>query len=78
MKTRIARFSIFSSLLCVLLIPVQSLAQDRVVESATHRFIEVADGVWFATGSEVANWCLDELFKPEKAAAEPRKMARAS
>ncbi|MCH2356579.1 MAG: MBL fold metallo-hydrolase [Pseudomonadales bacterium] len=51
MKTRIARFSIFSSLLCVLLIPVQSLAQDRVVESDTHRFIEVADGVWFATGT---------------------------
>ena len=51
MKTRIARFSIFYSLLCVLLIPVQSLAQDRVVESDTHRFIEVADGVWFATGT---------------------------
>jgi len=51
MKTRIVRFSIFSSLLCVLLIPVQSLAQDRVVESDTHRFIEVADGVWFATGT---------------------------
>ncbi|MCH8175729.1 MAG: MBL fold metallo-hydrolase [Proteobacteria bacterium] len=51
MKTRIARFSIFSSLLCVLLMPVQSLAQDRVVESDSHRFIEVADGVWFATGT---------------------------
>jgi peptidoglycan-N-acetylglucosamine deacetylase len=22
------------------------------------------EGVWFATGSEVARWCLDELFKP--------------
>jgi len=26
-------------------------AQDRVVESASHRFQEVADGVWFATGT---------------------------
>lgn len=23
------------------------------------------EGVWFATGSEVARWCLDELFKSE-------------
>jgi hypothetical protein len=22
-----------------------------------------ADGVWFATGSEIARWCLDEVFK---------------
>lgn len=27
------------------------------------------DGVWFATGSEVARWCLDELFKPDRVAA---------
>lgn len=30
-----------------------------------------ADGVWFATGSEVAQWCLDEMFAP-------REVARAS
>ena len=37
------------------------------------RHMKAADGVWFATGSEVARWCLDELFKP---AAEPaRKLA---
>ena len=51
MKTRIARFSIFYSLLYLLLMPVHALAQDRVVESDTHRFVEVADGVWFATGA---------------------------
>lgn len=51
MKTRIARCSIFYSLLYLLLMPVHALAQDRVVESDTHRFIEVADGVWFATGT---------------------------
>ena len=33
-----------------------------------------ADGVWFATGSEVARWCLDEVFKVK---AAPR-MAAAS
>ena len=54
MKTRIARFSIFYSLLYLLLMPVHALAQDRVVESDTHRFVEVADGVWFATGAQVA------------------------
>ncbi|HLG81015.1 MAG TPA: polysaccharide deacetylase family protein [Bradyrhizobium sp.] len=31
------------------------------------------DGVWFATGSEVARWCLDEVFKVGKAA--PQKAA---
>jgi peptidoglycan/xylan/chitin deacetylase (PgdA/CDA1 family) len=25
-----------------------------------------AEGVWFATGTEVANWCLEELFKTER------------
>ena len=29
--------------------------------------------VWFATGTEVANWCLDELFKTER-----EQIARAS
>ena len=33
------------------LLPGLVLAQERVVESASHRFVEVADGVWFATGS---------------------------
>lgn len=28
-----------------------------------------ADGVWFATGSEVARWCLDELFQPTRTAS---------
>ena len=32
-----------------------------------------AGGVWFATGSEVARWCLDEVFKADRAA--PRKVA---
>jgi hypothetical protein len=34
-----------------------------------------ADGVWFATGSEVARWCLDEVFKAEHANVAPRKVA---
>jgi peptidoglycan-N-acetylglucosamine deacetylase len=33
-----------------------------------------AGGVWFATGSEVAHWCLDEIFKADRDAA-PRKVA---
>ncbi len=28
-----------------------------------------ADGVWLATGSEVARWCLDEVFKADAAKA---------
>jgi hypothetical protein len=31
--------------------------------------------VWFAKGSEVARWCLDELFKPER--ATPYEVPRA-
>jgi peptidoglycan/xylan/chitin deacetylase (PgdA/CDA1 family) len=31
--------------------------------------MKAADRVWFATGSEVARWCLDELFKPQLKAA---------
>ena len=27
------------------------------------RHMKKADGVWLATGSEVARWCLDEVFK---------------
>jgi peptidoglycan/xylan/chitin deacetylase (PgdA/CDA1 family) len=33
-----------------------------------------AGGVWFATGSEVARWCLDEIFKADHDAA-PRRVA---
>jgi cyclase len=42
-----------AGILCwlALIYTVTASAQDRVVESATHRFIEVADGVWFATGT---------------------------
>ena len=31
--------------------------------------MKAADGVWLATGSEVARWCLDEVFKPQMKAA---------
>ena len=34
-----------------------------------------ADGVWFATGSEIARWTLDEVFKVEQAKAVPRMAA---
>ena len=37
------------------------------------RHMKGAGGVWFATGSEVARWCLDEVFKADRAA--PRKVA---
>ena len=33
------------------------------------------EGVWFATGSEVARWCLDKLFRAEGAAQASRKIA---
>ena len=31
--------------------------------------MKAADGVWFATGSEVARWCIETLFKPHLKAA---------
>lgn len=31
--------------------------------------MKAADGVWLATGSEVARWCIDQLFKPQLEAA---------
>ncbi len=43
-----------SSLLCLLLAglgPGQLSAQERVVESATHRFEEVSEGVWHVSGT---------------------------
>ena len=35
--------------------------------------MKAAEGVWFATGREIASWCLNELFKTER-----EKLARAS
>ncbi|MCZ6637589.1 MAG: polysaccharide deacetylase family protein [Alphaproteobacteria bacterium] len=37
-----------------------------------------AGGVWFATGSEVAQWCLDELYKVDSPEATLREAAEAS
>lgn len=51
MKIKKAHFTFMYYLLGVLLISTPSLALDRVVESDSHRFTEVADGVWFATGT---------------------------
>jgi hypothetical protein len=34
-----------------------------------------ADGVWFATGSQLARWSLDEVFKVGSAKAAPRMAA---
>jgi len=39
------------------------------------RHMKRADGVWFATGSQVAGWCRDELFGERFASAAPRKVA---
>jgi len=35
----------------LLLLPGLALSQDNVVETDTHRFVEVAEGVWFVTGT---------------------------
>lgn len=37
--------------LLFLLAPMALFAQDRIVESDTHRFVEVADGVWLVSGT---------------------------
>jgi peptidoglycan-N-acetylglucosamine deacetylase len=37
--------------------------------------MKAAGGVWFATGSEVARWCLDEIFRADSATAAPRRAA---
>jgi peptidoglycan/xylan/chitin deacetylase (PgdA/CDA1 family) len=34
-----------------------------------------AGGVWFATGSEVARWCIEETFKADRVTAAPRRVA---
>ena len=34
-----------------------------------------AEGVWFATGSEVARWCIDEVFKADLKKIAPRLAA---
>lgn len=36
------------------------------------------EGVWFATGSEVARWCLERLFKPEGATQVSKKVAQSA
>ena len=38
-----------------------AFAEEHQVENAST--MKKADGVWLATGSEVARWCLDEVFK---------------
>ncbi len=51
MKVRIALIALASSCYALIL-PALGLAQeDRVVESDTHRFVEVAEGVWLASGN---------------------------
>ncbi|MEX0962421.1 MAG: MBL fold metallo-hydrolase [Pseudohongiellaceae bacterium] len=42
---------ITTALTLLLLMPALTFAQGRVVESSSHRFEEVVDGVWLATGS---------------------------
>lgn len=42
------------------------------------RHMKKADGVWFATGSEVAHWCLDSVFKADVAKLTLPEVARAS
>lgn len=52
MKNPITRSRFALLLLGATLLPFQFIAaQERVVESASHRFVEVTDGVWLATGS---------------------------
>jgi peptidoglycan-N-acetylglucosamine deacetylase len=34
-----------------------------------------AGGVWFATGSELARWCIDDVFKADREAAVTRRVA---
>jgi peptidoglycan/xylan/chitin deacetylase (PgdA/CDA1 family) len=42
------------------------------------RHMKRAEGAWFATGSEVARWCRDELFARDRDVRAPREVARAS
>ncbi len=52
MMKKIARSRYALLLFVAALLPINfSAAQETVIESASHRFIEVADGVWFATGT---------------------------
>jgi peptidoglycan/xylan/chitin deacetylase (PgdA/CDA1 family) len=43
----------------------------RTLRAIIHH-MEQAGGVWFTTGSEMARWCLDEIFQLEQA---PRRAA---
>lgn len=51
MKKLVISFSSLMYFLGMLVLPQLASAQDRVVESDSHSFVEVADGVWFATGT---------------------------
>lgn len=39
------------------------------------RHMKQAGGVWFATGSEMARWCLEDVFKAGEAAPAPLRAA---
>lgn len=51
MKNRTNSSLLNSFLFMLLLLPGLTLAQDNVVETDTHRFVEVAEGVWFVSGT---------------------------
>ena len=63
----------------VLPVPVPSVISGRpgrakrCARSSQH--MKNAGGVWFATGSEVARWCIDEIFKADRAAPPLRVAA---
>jgi hypothetical protein len=46
-----------------------TLTFDARTLRAIIRHMKKAEGVWFATGSEVARRCLDRLFKPQREVA---------
>lgn len=51
MNTKIINRLIYSVLTLLLILPGLALAQGRVVESDSHRFEEVAEGVWLVSGT---------------------------
>jgi peptidoglycan/xylan/chitin deacetylase (PgdA/CDA1 family) len=38
-------------------------------------YMKQAGGVWFATGGEVARWCIEEIFKADRGARPTRRAA---
>jgi peptidoglycan/xylan/chitin deacetylase (PgdA/CDA1 family) len=50
--------------------PGRSRTLRTIIQHMKH-----AGGVWLATGSEVAHWCLDEVFKADREVATPLKVA---